>query len=51
MILLYSPNFLIYLDQSKEVAMYTSEYIQAYLPGLLLMGLIDGQRRFLNMMN
>lgn len=31
--------------------MYTLEYIRVYLPGLMLMGLIDGQRRFLNMMN
>ena len=33
------------------MAKYTIQYIKAYLPGLMLMGLIDGQRRFLNMMN
>ena len=51
LILLQSKSILVFLHQSDEVAHYAVEYIKAYLPGLLLMGLIDGQRRFLNMMN
>ena len=27
------------------------EYIKAYMPGMILMAFIDGQRKFLNMMN
>lgn len=51
LVLLQSEYILIQLGQNAEVAGYTLEYIKAYLPGLMLMGLIDGQRRFLNMMN
>ena len=51
LILLQSESILIFLNQDAEVAKYTSEYIRAYLPGMILMAFIDGQRRFLNMMN
>jgi len=50
-ILLQAERILISLGQDHLVADYTLQYIKAYLPGMMLMGLIDGQRRFLNMMN
>ena len=36
------------IGQDAKTAKYAQEYIFAYLPGLFIMGLFDGHRRFLN---
>ena len=37
------------IGQDKEVSQNAQEYVIAFTPGLILAGLIDNQRRFLNM--
>lgn len=39
---------LVTIGQNAQVANYAQHYIKAYMPGLFLNGLFDGQRRFLN---
>jgi hypothetical protein len=36
------------IGQNPQVANYAQHYIIAYMPGLFLNGMFDGQRRFLN---
>lgn len=47
-ILFHSENMLIALGQDPQAAKYAQEYMIAFLPGLVLLGLIDLHRRFLN---
>mmetsp|Transcript_5539 Transcript_5539/g.8708 ORF Transcript_5539/g.8708 Transcript_5539/m.8708 type:complete len:173 (-) Transcript_5539:639-1157(-) len=46
-ILLNCKTILIAIGQNETVSHLAQQYITTYLPGLILMGLIDGQRRFL----
>ena len=50
-ILSHTEMILIAINQDPKVAKYSQEYVLAYLPGLIMAGLMDGHRRFLNMMN
>ena len=47
-ILLNVERILLALKQDPEVSRLTQEYVRVYLPGLLVMGLVDLQSRFLN---
>ena len=44
----YAETILMAIGQNPATAAYAQEYIFAYLPGLFIMGLFDGHRRFLN---
>lgn len=45
--LYFSDKVLLFLEQPQDVSNYASIYCLTFLPGLYLMGLIDGQRRFM----
>jgi MATE family multidrug resistance protein len=44
----YAEVILVGIGQNPVTAAYAQEYIFAYLPGLFIMGLFDGHRRFLS---
>ena len=47
-ILSNAQYILVAIGQNPQVANYAQHYIIAYMPGLFLNGMFDGQRRFLN---
>jgi len=49
-ILFQSEAILVGIGQNAEVSHHAQAYVIAYLPGLILSGMIDSQRRFLNML-
>ena len=46
--LLHTENILLLLKQDPQVAKYAQTYVKAFLPGLVISGLVDLQRKFLN---
>jgi len=49
-ILLNTERCLVAIGQDPTISKYAEQYVVAYIPGLMIAGFNDAQRRFLNMM-